>query len=161
MEKKITNVAYIDGTNLHQGIKNLGKELDYIWFRKWLLWKYRITHAYIFMGYIVEQKSLYEYLENAGFILVFKEVILQGGVIKGNADAELVLKSVRDFYEETPQKVVLISGDGDFSCLIDFLKEKNIFHTLIIPNKRYCSRILRKKKIRFVFLQEILSDKLK
>ena len=85
------NIAYIDGTNLYKGIESHGTELDYFRFRKWLLHKYRINKAYIFMGYISKQKSLYQYLQNAGFKLVFKESVTQRGVVKGNADAEMIL----------------------------------------------------------------------
>ena len=60
MKKK--NVVYIDGANHYKGIKSLGKEIDYVRFRKWLLHKYRASEAYIFMGYILEQELFYKYL---------------------------------------------------------------------------------------------------
>jgi len=65
MTKNPINIAYIDGANLYKGIQSLNKELDYARFRKWLLHKYRITTAYIFMGYIPQQESLYKYLKSA------------------------------------------------------------------------------------------------
>lgn len=148
----LKNIVYIDGANLHLGFKTLGRELDYKRFRRWLLDKYKIHTAYIFMGYIPEQKSLYDYLENCGFELIFKETVKQKGVVKGNADAEMILKTVRDFYEEDTESVTLISGDGDFSCLVDFLLEKQIFGRLMIPNIKYCSYLLRKKQISLVRL---------
>jgi uncharacterized LabA/DUF88 family protein len=148
------NIAYIDGSNLYMGIKELGGELDYVQLYRWLLDKYRIQKAYIFMGYIAEQKNLYKYLEKAGFELIFKETVFHKGTVKGNADAELILHSVRDFYEKDINEVLLISGDGDFSCLIDFLCEKKIFKTLVIPNSKFCSCLLRKKNIQMVFLDD-------
>ena len=151
---KVKNIAYIDGTNLHRGIKSLGEELDYVRFRKWLLYKYRINEAYIFMGFIKEQKPLYDYLETSGFALIFKESVVQKGSIKGNADSEMVLQSVRDFFEKKPKNVVLVSGDGDFSCLIDFLIEKECFRTILIPNKKYSSYLIRKKKCSLTFLDD-------
>ena len=150
--------AYIDGANLYEGIKNLGKNVDYGLFRKWLTWKYRVDKAYIFIGYIPQKESLYDYLKASGFILVFKETICQKGVIKGNADAEMVLQSVKDFYEEHTEEAIVISGDGDFSCLVDFLQEKNVLKTLIIPNKKYSSYLLRKKTVSKVFLDDIRLD---
>lgn len=150
------NRAYIDGTNLYKGIESLGKSLDYIRFRKWLLHKYKIKEAFIFMGYMKDQENLYNYLRNAGFILVFKESVCQKGAIKGNADAEMVLQSVRDVFEKSSGKVVLVSGDGDFSCLVDFLIEKNVFQTILIPNKKYGSYLLRKKNISLTFIESFL-----
>lgn len=141
------NIAYIDGTNLHKGIKSLDEELDYARFRVWLYEKYQITEAHIFMGYIAEQKDLYQYLEKSGFKLTFKESIIQRGKVKGNADSELVLKSVRDVFEQDINAVILISGDGDFACLVDFLLEKEVFKTLLVPNIKFCSYLLKKKKI--------------
>lgn len=91
------NIVYIDGTNLHKGIKSLGWDLDYNRFYKWLCDKSKISKAYIFMGYIDEQKNLYKYLENSGFTLIFKESITQKGITKGNADAEMIIKSVGIF----------------------------------------------------------------
>jgi len=150
------NIAYIDGSNLYKGIKSLGKELDYFRFRKWLLHKYRITEAYIFLGHISQQKPLYKFLEDTGFILVFKESVIRKGIIKGNADAEMVLKSVRDVFEKLPDNVVIVSGDGDFSCLVDFLIEKNVFRTILIPNKEYCSYLLRKKNVSITWIEDFL-----
>ncbi len=150
------NIAYIDGTNLYKGLQELKKELDYKRFRVWLLQKYRIRTAYIFMGYIPEQKNLYEYLKKSGFTLIFKESVIQKGAIKGNADSEMVLQSVRDFFEKEIGQVVLVSGDGDFSCLVDFLIEKKVFRTILIPNSKYCSYLLRKKKCSLTYLEDPL-----
>ncbi len=150
----IQNIAYIDGTNLYKGLQNLSVQLDYKRFRVWLLQKYRIKNAYIFMGYIPEQKQLYKYLKKAGFILIFKESVVYKGNIKGNADSEIVLQSVRDFFEKEIGHIVLVSGDGDFSCLVDFLIEKKVFKTILIPNSKYCSYLLRKKQCSLTFLDK-------
>ena len=152
-KKDLENIAYIDGTNLHKGFKTIGVEIDYFKLRKWLFNKYDITNAYIFMGYIKEKKLLYKYLKKAGFNLIFKESVLQNGVIKGNADSEMVLKSVRDYFEENIESVVIVSGDGDFSCLVDFLIEKDVLKILLMPNRKYSSYLLRKKQISKEFLE--------
>jgi len=153
----MTNIAYIDGANLHMGIQSLGKKLDYQKFRKWLFWKYRIETAYIFIGYIPTYEHLYSYLKESGFTLVFKESVLQAGEIKANVDAELVLQAVRDAYETPPKETVIVSGDGDFSCLIDFLREKGTLKTMVAPNKRYCSYLLRKKNIPIVYMDDVIT----
>ena len=43
--------------------------------------------------------------------------------LRENCDAELVLQAVRDFYENNFEKMIIISSDGDFGCLIQFLQE--------------------------------------
>ena len=120
------NYAFIDGANLHRGIKALGWELDYKKFRVWLTEKYSVTTAYIFIGMIPKQSSLYTYLQDCGFKLIFKEVVYDGdGKAKGNCDADLVLLTVCDAYENKFDKAVLVSSDGDYASLVKFLKNKN------------------------------------
>ncbi|MBU4369957.1 hypothetical protein KKG58_04350 [Patescibacteria group bacterium] len=91
MKKQENNYAYIDGANLHKGIKELGWKLDYKRFRIWLSEKYGVVRAYIFIGLISKYKDLYTYLQESGFTLIFKEVVYDGsGKPKGNCDADLV-----------------------------------------------------------------------
>ncbi|TSD06001.1 MAG: Uncharacterized protein Athens071412_148 [Parcubacteria group bacterium Athens0714_12] len=52
MQRKENNFAYIDGANLHKGVKGLGWNLDYRRFRVWLREKYFIEQAYIFIGLV-------------------------------------------------------------------------------------------------------------
>jgi len=100
MIKKDNNFAYIDGANLHEAVKDLGWILDYKRFRIWLTEKYSIKKAYIFIGMIPKNKSLYTYLQECGFTLIYKEVIYDGvGKPKGNCDADLVLQATGDYYE--------------------------------------------------------------
>lgn len=101
------NFAYIDGANLHKGTQSLGLELDYKKFRKWLFWKYHITKAYIFIGYITSFENLYSHLKIAGFDLVFKESVLQAREIKANVDAEID-NLVFDLYELTTEERTIV-----------------------------------------------------
>ena len=94
MQKKDNNYAYIDGANLHKAIKELGWGLDYKRFRVWLREKYGVARAYLFIGLIPQNKVLYTDLQEAGFILIFKEAIIDSeGKTKGNCDAELALRA--------------------------------------------------------------------
>lgn len=153
------NIAYVDWTNLHKWIKNLWEELDYKKFYIFLKNKYRIQKSYIFMWFLENQRDLYKYLENCWFELIFKESIFHNWSIKWNADSEMVLKSVRDFYEEKDiWSSILVTWDWDFSCLIDFLVEKKIFKTILIPNKKFCSYLIRKKQIPLTYLKNFLNE---
>jgi uncharacterized LabA/DUF88 family protein len=64
--------------------------------------------------------------------------------VKGNCDAELVLKVVSDYYEENFDSCVLLSGDGDFSCLVNFLARKKALCALIVPSEARCSLLLKR-----------------
>ena len=60
-DKKNNNFAYIDGANLYEALKELKWSLDYKRFRVWLLEKYCVGRAYIFIGLISKYKNLYTY----------------------------------------------------------------------------------------------------
>ncbi len=146
------NLAFIDGANLHQGIKSSGWELDYQRFRVWLKEKYSVATAYLFIGLVPDKKDLYTKLQEGGYVLVYKEVTYDGsGKIKGNCDADLVLKAVIDFYEKKFDRAVIVSSDGDYSGLVKFFKEKGVLLSLVSPRDR-CSYLLRKLNIPIVYL---------
>lgn len=137
--------AYIDSANLHRASNELGFDIDYKKFRGWLKQKYGVEKAYIFIGLIPKSAKRYEYLQRCGFILIFKETISVEKIIKGNCDAELVLHSVSDFYKKEFDKCLLITGDGDFACLIDFFQKENVLLCVLAPNKNKCSFLIRNK----------------
>lgn len=145
-------IAYIDAANLHRGVQNLGWQLDYARFRVWLQDKYKVEVVYLFIGLISKNKNLYTTLQEAGYILVYKEVTYDGdGKVKGNCDADLVLKMTSDFYEGHYDQAILVSSDGDYAGLVGFLKEKRKFQALISPSNN-CSFLLRKLNISIVYL---------
>lgn len=152
MRNKQNNSAYIDGANLHKGVAELGWKLDYKKFRVWLLEKYQVDKAYLFLGFVSKYKNLYTYLQEAGFILVYKEVTYDGtGETKGNCDAALVLKVVVDFYEKQYDKSIIVSSDGDYAELVEFLKNKQSLKMLVSPSNR-CSFLLRKLNVPLLYL---------
>lgn len=152
MRKQENNYAYIDGANLYRGIESLGWCLDYKRFRMWLSEKYGVSRAYIFLGLVPKQNDLYTFLRETGFTLVFKETTYDGeGKVKGNCDADLVLKATVDYFEKKFDQAVLVSSDGDYSCLVKFLKEKGVFFSVISPSNK-CSFLLRKLNIKILYL---------
>jgi len=156
MNKKENNYAFIDSQNLNLGIKDLGWTLDFRKFRIYLKDKYRVEKAYLFLGYIAKYQHLYNELSSYGYVLVFKPVIQnRDGKIKGNIDAELVMNAMREL--KNFDMAVIISGDGDFYCLIEYFDELHKLKAILIPNKRSCSTLLA----HFKQYQEYLEDKQK
>lgn len=87
--------------------------------------KYDVSRAYYFIGLIPKEKDMYASLQKAGFTLILKEVVYsEDGKPKGNCDADLVLQAVRDVYENSCEKLVLITSDGDYASLVKLLQEK-------------------------------------
>ncbi len=156
MKKTLNNYAYIDGANLHKGVNSLGWQLDYARFRVWLKDKYHVERAYIFIGLIPAHKNLYKYLQEAGFILVYKEVVYgRDGNPKGNCDADLVLYTVVDTYENKFDKAVIVSSDGDYSSMINFLQGKNKLFTILSPREeKNCSILLKRTGAKISYIND-------
>lgn len=141
MDKKENNFAFIDSQNLNLGVKSQGWKLDFARFRVFLKDKYKIKKAFIFIGFMPGNQKLYIYLQEVGYICVFKPVmeINSNGqkLIKGNVDAELVLHTMIEY--NNYNKAIIVSGDGDFHCLIEYLVNEEKMLKVIVPNKRYSS----------------------
>ena len=123
MGEKQNNYAFIDSQNVNLAIRDQGWILDFRRFRKYLEDKYSITNAFIFIGYIDTNQNLYTSLQKDGYILIFKPTLnLPDGKAKGNVDAELVLHTMIEY--SNYDKALIVLGDGDFYCLVDYLKGK-------------------------------------
>lgn len=147
--------GYVDGANLDRGAKALGVDLDYKKFYGWMRQKYKLDAVYLFLGLVPRYVKLYEYLQQCGFILIFKETVANSkGEVKGNCDAELVLKMISQFYEQDIVNHVLVSGDGDFRCVVDFLTERKQDVFILAPDKNKCSVLLKRTSARRVYLNE-------
>lgn len=137
------NYAFIDSNNLHLATKDMGWNLDFTRFRIYLKEKYGVTKAYLFLGFIEENRDLYKSLQEKGYILIFKPILKYGdGKVKGNCDAELVLQAMIDYNQY--DKAVIVTGDGDFHCLIDYLSKQSKLKKLLIPNQARYSALLKR-----------------
>jgi len=128
--------AFIDSQNLNLGVRSQGWKLDWSKFRQYLRNKYNVTEAYLFIGYKPGNEGLYTDLQKMGYLVILKPTMeLPDKTVKGNVDAELVLHSMLQY--NNYEKAIIISGDGDFFCLVEYLaKEKKLLHVLT-PNKHY------------------------
>jgi|SRR5665213_3504575 len=136
------NYAFIDSQNLNLGVRSLGWKIDYKKLRLYLKNKYEVDKAFIFIGLVSNNQKLYTQLQSAGFILIFKPTVqyFKNGkpTVKGNVDAELVLHSAAIEFNNY-NKAVIVSGDGDFACLLEFLDDKNKLLSVLTPNSKYSS----------------------
>ena len=48
------------------------------------------------------------------------------------------------YKQEVTDKIILVSGDGDYSMLVDFLIEENKFLKILFPSKKYASSLYKK-----------------
>ena len=135
--------AFIDAQNIHLGMRALGWELDWRLLRSHLRRRYGVTTAYLFAGYLPRNSTLYRSLADAGYTLVFKQVaVSRDGRIKGNVDADLVLQAMIDIDDYFD--AVIVTSNGDFACLVRYLRERNKLRAVISPSRERCSNLLRR-----------------
>lgn len=136
------NYAFIDSQNLNLGVQGLGWKLDFKRFRVYLKDKYKTTKAFLFIGYIEKNQKMYDSLTKYGYILIFKPTVVSKYEIKGNVDAELVLHTMIEYKNYI--KAIIVSGDGDFHCLVEYLDKQNKLERVIVPNRKKYSQLLSK-----------------
>lgn len=145
--------AFIDSQNLNLGTQKVGFKMDWRRFRKYLADKYNVTHAFMFIGYMAENESLYEHMHELGYLIALKPTLEvtakpqavgaapltadEKPVIKGNIDADLVFYVMKEL--PNYDKAIIVSGDGDFLTLIEYLAEQGKLLHIMTPNWQYSS----------------------
>lgn len=155
-----TTKCYICAKRLSRDIKDIklsdcicdtGWEVNLSKFRIYLKEKYDVSEAYYFLGYLHEENDdLYKEIQKAGFIVSFKEHHkLAKSQKKGNVDTDIVFEVMKklvdrnDKKEKDFDKIVLVSGDGDYKKLVQYLVEKNMFKKILFPNKKFASSLYK------------------
>jgi len=156
--KHLRVYAFIDSQNLNMGVGGnvihkghkiyAGWELDFKKFRRYLKDKFKVEEAFLFIGNLPGNEGLYEYLQRCGYVLVLKPTTSykdsDGSTkVKGNIDTDLVLhaaaKEINNY-----DKAVIVTGDGDFLSLCEYLNDQHKLGTIVIPNKHRFSQLLAK-----------------
>ena len=154
------NYAFIDSQNLNLGIQKNGWKMDWRKFRAYLKQEHNVSQAYMFIGYMQEHEAMYQQLHDAGYLIVLKPTVgmlagdeaKQKPAIKGNIDAELVLYAMKEL--PNFQQAIIVSGDGDFYCLAEYLAAKNRLKCIMTPN-RYYSTLLRPFETSMIRLDQL------
>lgn len=149
MEKEAHNVAFVDGQNTYMSTATakVPWRIDLVRFREYLRRKYNVGEAYYFLGFVQEEhQDLYDEIQKAGFILNFREhnpAML--GVKKGNVDTDIVFHIMKKIYRgNIPGNTILVSGDGDYKLLVDFLIEEGKFEKILFPDGERASSLYKK-----------------
>jgi uncharacterized LabA/DUF88 family protein len=160
MKSNTLTYAFIDSQNVNLGTQINGWKLDFGKFRTYLLTKFKVKKTYLFIGYIEGNSSLYHYLQEVGYILIFKHVLEikkdNKTTVKGNVDAELVLHAMIEYPHYN--HAIIVSGDGDFFCLVEYLEKNHKLAKVIVPNHQYSS--LLRKYASHIFPLSIAKEKL-
>lgn len=168
--KQPATYAFIDSQNLNLGTQRMGWKMDWRKFRQFLRDEHGVTHAYTFIGYMSDNEQLYEYMHELGYLVVLKPTVdvtpkppvagkddtpneaeakvKEKPLIKGNVDTELVLYAMKEL--PNYQRAIIVSGDGDFFSLAEYLEEQGKLASIMAPNWQYSSLLkpLERKIIR-------------
>ncbi|MBP9852611.1 MAG: hypothetical protein QG629_354 [Patescibacteria group bacterium] len=146
-KKTLHNYAFIDSQNLNLGVQKVGWKMDWRKFREWLRTEHDVEQAFMFIGYLPENENLYQQMYDHGFLVVLKPTLEISQVekpgdkkedkpaTKGNIDADLVLHAMKEL--PNYKKAILVSGDGDFFGLIEYLASQEKLAKVLTPNRRY------------------------
>jgi hypothetical protein len=150
--QKYMNYAFIDSNNLNLGVSKdivsnrgqklySGWKLDHRRFRVYLKDKYKVSKAFLFIGFKPGNQAMYSKLQEYGYICVFKPTLeLKDGRVKGNVDAELVLHAMIEYANY--DQALIVSSDGDFYCLIEYLLQNKKLKKVLVPNQHSYSSLL-------------------
>ena len=158
------NYAFIDSQNLNLGVQKMGWKMDWRRFRAYLKEVHNVEKAFMFIGYLPDNEKLYDQMHDLGYLIVLKPTLEmyqteeseerrakseaaeklahpekpeEKRVTKGNVDAELVLYAVKEM--PNYNKAVIVSGDGDFFSLLEYLDQQQKLLHLLAPNWQYSS----------------------
>ena len=66
------------------------------------------------------------------------------GKKKGNVDSDIIFNVMKKMYkQEDFNTIILVSGDGDYKLLVDFLIEENKFEKILFPDRKYRSSLYK------------------
>jgi uncharacterized LabA/DUF88 family protein len=143
--------AFIDSQNLNLGVQKVGWKMDWRAFRAYLKDNYNVTKAFLFIGYMAGNEALYEHMHELGYLVALKPTVDVATAttdatktddepkmtVKGNIDADLVLYAMKEL--PNYDRAIIVSGDGDFVSLIEYLAEKHKLAQVMTPNWQYSS----------------------
>ncbi len=136
------------------GTTNANKpwRVDLSKFRVYLRQKYRVKKAYYFLGFIQDShQGLYDEIQEAGYILKFREhSSAMLGKKKGNVDTDIVFAAMKALYlREGFDNIVLVSGDGDYMMVVDFIIKERRFAKILFPDQSRSSSLYKKIDLKY------------
>ena len=125
---KDKNIAFIDGQNLYMATSKREVNpwhINLARFRIYLEQKYHVTKAYYFLGFVQDtNQDLYEEIQKAGFVLLFREhnpAML--GTKKGNVDSDIIFNVMKKLYKKLGAGLFATLDSIDVRAKIEAMKK--------------------------------------
>lgn len=107
--------------------------------------------AYVIQADELKEKSFFEALSKIGFDVKAKDLqVFYGGMKKGDWDVGIAVDAIQ--LAEKLDVVVIVSGDGDYKPLVEYLKNAKGCRVEAIAFGKSTSRLLREAVDEFVDL---------
>lgn len=147
---------YIDSANLYFASSIAKIKIDFIHLSKWFRANCKLTGINFYSAYDPDEPKQLDFLQElteAGYRIVKKPVKIFENSKKGNMDIELAVDCLtqKDLYDI----VILLSGDGDFSYLIQALDSVGK-DTIILGIGGFTSYELHQEASNYFFLNRIM-----
>ena len=188
-DKKTRTFVFIDGENIRNSVESYGyKDLDYEKLYSWFKEKKDADRIYIYVGIEDgdgEKEKKFSSLQTLGYTVSVKKVMLykqkplsykikcknchtineklitRHSKLKANCDTELTLDIINGGVRKKYDKIIVFSGDGDFSIVYEYVvnelkKEVTVYTPLGYPHStRTSSKIKELSKNKTIDLEDL------
>lgn len=126
-----TLAIFIDYHNFEASLRDEGLQADILSLREYLTENRRLLETFVYIGFnpnnAHEDGRIHRYLRVNGFLVRTKLAkVRPEGSLKCNLDVEMVLGVVEYVTNTKPDIVLLVTGDGDFVPLIQWLRIRGV-----------------------------------
>ena len=170
MQEKVA--IFIDAANLSYVCKAVQSNIDFNKFLPFLRSEYQwdIVNAFFYTALVKDEKSGFinrhnqmDWLRYHGFTVKVKQakqyVRPDGSVrVKGNMDIEIAVGMMRAADTRNINRLVLLSGDGDFRELVEYLQETKGIPVTVMSTKPLVSNDLRAVCNQYVDIRSFISQ---
>ena len=158
--------VFVDGANNHAAVRDLGIAVDYARLRRLFAQRTRLMRTFYYTAVPSDQeyapiRPLLDWLDYNNWSVVTKPTKEQTDIqghrrTKGDMDVDIAI----DVMELAPrlEQVVLFSGDGDFTRLIEHVQRRGV-HAIVVSTLRSPQPMiadeLRRRADEFIELEDL------
>jgi len=148
--------VFVDVANMYHSAKNLYKaRVNFRELLKLVTANRELVRAvaYVIKSDTKEEKAFFEALEKAGFELKSKDLqVFPGGMKKGDWDVAIAVDAIT--LSRQVDVVVIVSGDGDYEPLVDYLKFSGLIVEMAAFGRSASGRLIEASN-NFLDLEEV------
>ncbi len=136
---------YIDASNIILAMKEIGYEVNFLSLQRYLQDRFRTQEIYYFTPNLERLHEDLKMLETSNFKIIKKEIYFYQNKMKANCDVEIAHYITKDIKDNLVERLVLLSGDADFSILLNYANQNKIVVKVLSVTKKSTAKLLRSK----------------